>query len=163
MLSIIAAIAKNGVIGNQGKLPWHLPEDLKHFKETTLGHPIVMGRKTFESIGKPLPGRENIVLTRDQTFQGKGVTVIHSLADAIENHPDEEIFVIGGAEIYQLALPLADKLYLTLIDQEFPGDTYFPAIDFKKEFKIIQESELLSSAAAKIPYRVVTAERISNL
>jgi dihydrofolate reductase len=109
-LSIIVAMARNRVIGHQNKLPWHLSEDLKHFKETTLGHPIVMGRKTYESIGKPLPGRENIVLTRNQDFQVDGVVVIHDLSTLEEKYSKKEIFIIGGAEIYRWALPRANRL-----------------------------------------------------
>src|SRR3989338_76457 len=130
MISIIAAIARNGVIGNKGQLPWHLSEDLKHFKATTMGHPILMGRKTFESIGKALPGRENIVLTTDRNFKVAGVTILHNWKEVLARR-DEELFVIGGSKIYTLALPHANKLYLTQIDQDFEGDTYFPTIDLK--------------------------------
>ena len=159
MLSIIAAVAKNGVIGNKGKLPWHLSEDLKHFKEITMGHPIIMGRKTFQSIGHPLPGRENIVLSSDEDFQAEGITVIHSFAEEIEKYSDQKSFVIGGEKVYQLSLPLVDRLYLTLIDRDFEGDTYFPEIDWEKQFKIVEESPRQLSAKEEIPYRFVIAER----
>ncbi|MDO8643795.1 MAG: dihydrofolate reductase, partial [bacterium] len=122
MISIIAAVAKNRIIGKNNQLPWHLPEDLKHFKEITMGHPILMGRKTFESIGHPLPGRENIVLTRDRSWKAEGVTVIHDFEAILKQRvATEENFVIGGSKIYELALPYAQKLYLTLINKEFEG------------------------------------------
>ncbi len=128
-LSIIAAIGPNNVIGNEGKLPWHLPEDLKRFKSLTMGHPIIMGRKTYESIGKPLPGRKNIVVTRQEKYEAPGCFVAHSLDDAIESCWDEDVFVIGGAEIYKQALPIADKLYLTEVRLETPGEIRFPEFD----------------------------------
>jgi len=124
ILSLIVAASRNNVIGAGGKLPWHLSADLKHFKKLTLGHPVLMGRKTFESIGKPLPGRTNIVITRQKEYQACGATVVHSLEEALrvcEKEP--EVFVIGGAEIYKEALPQADRIYLTRINQNFEGDT----------------------------------------
>ena len=160
-LSIIVAIAKNGVIGLKNRLPWHLPEDLKHFKEITLGHPILMGDRTFESLGKPLPGRENVVLTLDKNYSAKGVVIIHSLDEAVKRYATKEAFVIGGATIYKLALPLADKLYLTLIDKDFEGDAFFPETDLKKDFQMIEESPRFISEKEKIPYRFVTAIRRS--
>ncbi len=131
--SIIVSIGKNLVIGRQDKLMWPIPEDLKRFKQLTMGHPVIMGRKTFESIlqslGKPLPGRTNIVVTRDQSYAPVGVVVAYSLEEAVRKATEvdqEEIFIVGGAQIYEQALPLADRLYLTLIDDEKPGDAYFP-------------------------------------
>lgn len=130
LLSAIAAMDKNRVIGQNNALPWHLPADLAHFKTLTTGHPILMGRKTHESIGRPLPNRTNIVLTRDQHYTAAGVVIVHSLDEAIAAcSSDEEIFIIGGAEIYALALPRLSRLYLTLIDHAFPGDTQFPALN----------------------------------
>ena len=123
MISLIVAVSKNGIIGNKGRLPWHLPADLKRFKQLTMGHPILMGRKTFESVGKPLPGRTNIVITRQPDFQACGATMVHSLKEALllcEN--EKEVFVIGGAEIYRQALPFADRIYLTKIHNDFEGD-----------------------------------------
>ncbi|ESU30233.1 hypothetical protein G3A_23025 [Bacillus sp. 17376] len=135
MISLIWAMDENRVIGYHNQLPWRLPEDLKFFKRVTMGHPIAMGRKTYESIGKPLPGRENIVITRDENYGPEGCTVIHSieemLAYAIENK-SEEIFVIGGAEIFKEVLHHADKLYLTMIHHQFEGDTFFPVFDIDK-------------------------------
>jgi dihydrofolate reductase len=129
---LIAAIAKNGVIGAHGKLPWHLPEDLKHFKNVTLGYPIIMGRRTWESLGKPLPGRENIVVSRKAGYEAPGASVAATLAAAVAMCTGEPLaFVIGGAEIYAAALPLADGLVLTELERDFVGDTRFPAWDRK--------------------------------
>lgn len=130
-LSLIAAVASNGVIGSDNTLPWRLPEDLKRFKALTLGHPVVMGRKTYESIGRPLPGRRNIVITRDATYAADGCETANSLETALAacNATTDEVFVIGGAQIYAEALPLAQRLYLTEIRREFPGDARFPVFD----------------------------------
>lgn len=128
MISLIAAISENNIIGNNGTLPWHLPRDFKHFKETTLGHPVVMGRKTYESIGRPLPGRENIVLTR-QEISIEGVKTCKNPEEVIESYKDQEIFIIGGGEIYTLFLPHADKIYLTRVHTEAEGDALFPTLD----------------------------------
>lgn len=159
MLSLIVAMSRNRVIGHQNQLPWHLPEDLKHFKATTMGNPIIMGRKTFESIGRPLPGRENIVVTRNPAYREEGVIVVHSLAEAIKACGDRDAFVIGGAQLYQDALPLADRLYVTLIDQDFAGDTYFPEIDWEKDYTVVEESELKTSSSNQLPYRFVVMKR----
>ena len=126
-LSLIAAVARNGAIGKNNALLCHLPEDLKHFKRTTLGCPVIMGRKTWDSIGRPLPGRRNIVITRNPQWHADGAERAESLTAAIERVRDEpKLFVIGGAEIYAQALPLADELVLTEIDADFDGDTFFP-------------------------------------
>lgn len=141
MISLIWAMGENRVIGKNNKLPWHLPEDLKFFKRTTLGHPVAMGRKTWLSLGKPLPGRENIVITRNTEFSPSGATVLNSIHQLItysqEKH--EEVFVIGGAEIYEAVLPYADRLYITVIHEEFDGDTYFPEIDVSQWKNISNE------------------------
>lgn len=134
LVSLVVAAAVNGVIGRDNRMPWHLPEDLAHFKRLTLGHPIVMGRKTHESIvamlGKPLPGRTNIVVTRQAGFGASGCIVASSLDAALAAANEaEEIFVIGGAEIYRLALERADRVYLTRIDAAFEGDAKFPELD----------------------------------
>jgi dihydrofolate reductase len=127
-VTLILARARNGVIGARGGLPWHLPEDLAFFKRTTMGHPIVMGRKTWESIGRPLPGRRSIVVTRDRSFSAAGAEVVHGLDEAIERCAEaDEIFVIGGAQLYADALPRADRLLLTEVDADFDGDTFLPA------------------------------------
>lgn len=128
-VSLIAAVAENRCIGAENKLPWHLPEDLKRFRAITRGHPVIMGRKTFESIGRPLPQRQNIVISRDVNYSASGVETATSLEQAIEKakaQNPQQIFVIGGAEIYRLALAMADRLYLTLVHQDVPGDAFFP-------------------------------------
>ena len=130
-LSIIAAVAANGVIGNANALPWHLPEDLKRFRALTLGHPVIMGRKTHESIGRPLPGRRNIIVTRNQDYRTLGCETANSLQDAIAacGTNDEEVFVIGGAQIYRDSMRLAQRIYLTEIRRNYEGDAEFPSID----------------------------------
>ncbi len=132
-ISLIVAMARNRTIGVNNTLPWRIPEDLRHFKALTMGHHMIMGRKTFDSIGKPLPGRTTVVVTRNQTFQAEGCIVVHSLEDAVAACAnDEEIFVVGGAELYAQALPLASTLYLTEIEQDVDGDAYFPQFDRSK-------------------------------
>jgi len=127
---LVAAVAANGVIGGKGKLPWHLPEDLRHFKALTLGHPVIMGRKTWESLGKPLPGRENIVVTRSPGYDAPGASVASSLGAALALCAGESVvYVIGGGELYAAALPVADGLALTEIQREFAGDARFPGFD----------------------------------
>jgi dihydrofolate reductase len=126
-ISIIVAMASNGVIGRDNQLPWHLPADLKHFKQTTMGKPILMGRKTWESIGRPLPGRTNIVITRDSTYLAAGCEVVNSIEAAITAAGEQdEVMVIGGAELYRQVLPDTDTIYLTRIHEAFEGDTCFP-------------------------------------
>lgn len=134
-ISLIAALAGNGVIGKNNDLPWHLPADLKFFKKVTSGHHIIAGRKCFESFGKPLPGRTNIIITRQKDYRQEGAIVLHSLDEALlyaQNKGETEAFIIGGAEIYRQSLPLADQMYLTHIHHEFEGDTYFPEWDKSK-------------------------------
>lgn len=138
-ISLIWAMAENRVIGRDNKLPWHLPNDLKYFKRLTTGKAVIMGRKTYDSIGKPLPNRTNIVITRDTAFSAEGIKVVHSLADAIEMaeaecliNGNDEVIIMGGAEIYKQALPQADRLYVTLVHAEVEGDAYFPEVDFSQ-------------------------------
>lgn len=133
MVNIIAAISNNGVIGKDNKLPWHLPADLKHFKELTTGHTVVMGRKTFESIGKPLPSRTNIVLTRDRSFRHDGILVTHDFSTI--HKIKGEVFIIGGSDIYELFINEADRLYITRIHAVIHGDTHFPYIPNHFELK----------------------------
>jgi len=131
-ISLIVAMANNRVIGANNTLPWHLPADLKHFKALTMGHHIVMGRKTYESIGKPLPGRTSVVVTRNANYAPPGVVVASSLEGAISACGDDaEIFVIGGAELYREAIDFADRIYLTEIDADIPGDAHFTEFDRK--------------------------------
>lgn len=146
-ISIIVATGKNREIGAENKLLWKIPEELKRFKEITTGHPIIMGRKTFESIGRILPNRTNIIVTRDTKYEIEGAVIAHSLEEAIEKAKEEgpdEMFIIGGGQIFEQALPLVDKLYVTLVEAEFPeADSFFPeyADKFtKKVFELDQES-----------------------
>lgn len=144
MISLMVVHDKNRVIGYENKMPWHLPGELKYFKETTMGKPMIMGRKTFESIGRPLPGRRNIIITRNKEYHHEGIEVVTSLKEAIEiagNFP--EIMIIGGEEIFKLALPIADRLYITQIDFEFKGDTYFP--QYGEEWTLASCSEPVDS------------------
>ena len=131
MLAFVVAASENRVIGRDNQLIWHLPADLKHFKQLTQGHPIIMGRRTYESIGRPLPNRTNIVVTRQMDWQADGCETAHSVPEALERAAqlDEEVFVIGGAEIYQQALPAADTIYLTEVHHEFEGDVLFPELN----------------------------------
>jgi dihydrofolate reductase len=129
-LAIVAAVARNGVIGAGNALPWRLPEDLRHFRALTTGHAVIMGRRTFESIGRPLPGRQNIVVTRNPGFGAEGLVAARSLADALARVAmPAPAFCIGGGELYAEAIPHADRLHLTEIDRDFEGDTRFPPID----------------------------------
>ena len=135
-IAMIAAVAENRAIGIDNKMPWYLPGDLRYFKAVTMGKPIIMGRKTFESLGKPLPGRTNIVITRDKAYHFDGIKVAHSLGDALSLAEDialidgvQELMVIGGAEIYRQALPRAERLYLTKVYKSFEGDAFFPEFD----------------------------------
>lgn len=156
-VSIIAAIAKNNVIGNRNQIPWYLPADLAHFKALTLNHSVIMGRKTYESIitrlGKPLPERQNIVVTSQPNFQAPGCVVAHSLTEALEKiSATDEIFIIGGASLYITALSIATRLYLTEVDAEIPGDTFFPAWN-KKDWQL--EKEIFRSRDEKNPYDII--------
>ena len=142
-ISLIAAMAANRSIGIDGRLPWHLPADLKRFKALTMGHTMIMGRKTYESIqGGPLPGRETIVITRQHGYASPGVQVVHTLEDALEKAGDGEVFVAGGEEIFRLALDRnrADRIYLTRIEKDYPGDTFFPEFD-ESAWKVVERED----------------------
>jgi len=130
-LCLVAAMSSNRVIGRDGDLPWHEPEDLAHFKRTTLGHVVIMGRKTWQALGRPLPKRRNLVVTRDRTFQAKGAEVFHDVAEAIRSarRDDAEPMIIGGGELYRATLPLATRLELTEVECEVDGDATFPDLD----------------------------------
>jgi len=144
ILSLIAAIGKNNELGTKNGLLWDLPSDMKHFRDTTKGHTVIMGQKTFESIGKPLPNRKNIVVTRNKDFSGDGIEISMSLEETIGSlkNSNEEVFVIGGGEIYRQTIEKADKLYITHVNESFSdADTFFPSIDEKKWQKI--KSEIL--------------------
>jgi len=141
-ISIIVAVADNWVIGKKNALPWYLPADLKHFKNTTMGHAILMEQTTHESIGKALPGRTNIVLSNNSNYRSKGCLVVHSIDEALKVAKEKEkveLFIIGGASIYKQFLPKADRIYMTRIHNDFKGDVYFPKLDFKKWGKIAEE------------------------
>lgn len=142
IVTIIAAIAHNGVIGQANRLPWHLPADLKHFKRLTMGHAIVMGRKTWESLPGLLPHRSHVVITRDTDYKAQGAMVAHSLDQALEIAGGEEVFVIGGAQLYAGALPVADRMLLTEVDFEAEGDTFFPDYDALLWDEVGRESHL---------------------
>lgn len=139
-ISIIAAMSRNRVIGRDNRLPWRLPADLARFKKLTMGRCLLMGRKTFESIGRPLPGRTTIVITRQKDYAPADVRVAHSLEEALGKAIGDEVFIAGGAEIYRQALPLADRLYLTVIQKSFEGDAYFPELD-KSSWQLVWEAD----------------------
>ena len=137
-ITLVVAVADNGVIGRDNALPWHLPDDLKRFKRLTLGKPIVMGRKTFESIGKPLPGRQNIVVTRDTNYHREGVTVVHDADAALHAAGDApEVMVIGGAELFRTLLPRASRLHLTRVHGNIEGDVFWPAPD-DRQWRVVE-------------------------
>jgi dihydrofolate reductase len=162
ILSIIAALGRNRAIGYQNTLPWRLPADLQRFKRLTLGHHLLMGRKTYESIGRPLPGRTSIIITRQPEFLAPDCLIVHSLAEAIalaQTRGEQEAFVIGGAEIYAQALPQADRLYLTLVDAAPTADAFFPEFD-EPEWEKLEAEEFC--ADEKNPYAMtfVTLARL---
>ena len=138
-ITLIAAVAQNGVIGIANRLPWHLPADLRHFRTLTQGHAIIMGRRNYESIGRPLPDRENIVITHNPNYTAPGCRVVHSLAQAIEIAGGAEVFVIGGAEIYRQTLAIADRLVITEVHADVPGDVAFPAFSTSDWREIARE------------------------
>jgi len=150
---------RNNLIGNKNQLPWHLPADFSHFKSTTMGKPIIMGRKTFESIGKPLPGRSNIVLTRNAEIQFEGTICVNNIEQALAAVPDApEIMIIGGSTIYEMMLPQVNRLYLTYVDAAFEGDAWFPELNDNQWF----ESESVTRLADKknaYDCRFVTLEK----
>ena len=164
MLSIIVAKAKNNIIGKNNKLIWHLPEDLKHFKNLTTGHTIVMGRKTFESLGKPLPNRKHVIFSQNPDFKvnDENVEVVHSLLqiqDLIEGK--EEAFVIGGAMIYNFLMPYVKKMYVTEIEKDFDGDAFFPSID-EEIWREVTREKGLKDENNNLDYYFVTYERKDN-
>jgi dihydrofolate reductase len=156
-LSVIAAVARNGVIGRDNTLPWHLPEDLKHFRQLTMGHHIIMGRKTYESLGRLLPGRITVVVSRQPGYRVEGAITAGSLSDAVAAcGADAEVFVIGGAELYREALDMADRLYLTEIHADFEGDASFPDYDHAAWQETARHH---AAGAGGLPYSFVTYER----
>lgn len=162
--SIIVAKAENDVIGSHNKIPWHMPADLKHFKHTTLGHTIIMGRKTFASLKKPLPGRKIIIVTTHQHYQVPGCTVVHEIAEAFQvaqQTKETEVFIAGGGKIYQKTLPFADKIYLTAIKTKVEGDTFFPVID-NTTWTVIKRESYSPDAKNPYPYDFVELERVNK-
>ena len=162
MLSIIVAKANNNVIGKDNKLMWHLPEDLKHFKELTTGHNIIMGRKTFQSLGRILPNRHHIVLCRNKNFkiEDENVEIVHNTHDLIGYvEDDKEHFVIGGEQIYHLLMPYCKKMYITQIHHDFDGDAFFPEIN-KKEWIVLDKQKGLKNEKNPYDYEYITYERI---
>ncbi|MBV9576155.1 MAG: dihydrofolate reductase [Gammaproteobacteria bacterium] len=162
MISVIVAIGENRVIGKNNQLPWHLPADLKRFKELTTGHAILMGRKTYESIGRALPNRSNIIISRNPQLMANGCIVVSSLQEAIQKAISEkngEIFIIGGSEIYRQSLPYADRLYLTIVHHHFEGDAFFPELDESK-WQEIERTDLPADALHAYAYSFLTLEHI---
>jgi dihydrofolate reductase len=159
-ISLIVAMGENRVIGVDNRMPWHLSSDLQRFRRITLGKPILMGRRTHQSIGRPLPGRQNIVLTSDADFAAAGCDVVHSVADALTAAGDApELMVIGGAVLYREFLPRADRLYLTLIHRSFAGETFFPEIDWA-EWREIKRQDVNDDARSGLRYSFIDYERI---
>jgi len=153
------AVASNGVIGRDGELPWRLPADLAHFKETTMGKPIVMGRRTWESIGRPLPGRDNIVITRRSDYVAEGCQVVHSLPEALRAAGEaEEVMIIGGAGLYEEALPLARRIEMTRVHGEIPGDTCFPWLN-QLDWEEVRREEREADDDNAWPLSFITLER----
>jgi len=162
MISIISAMARNRVIGINNTLPWHLPADFQHFKQVTMGKPIIMGRLTYESIGKPLPGRTNIIVTNNRDYQPENANdsciICHTLEQALSASPAEEVMVIGGASFYAQALPYAQRLYLTLIDETFDGDAWFPDIN-PAEWQEIEHRQGVVDDKNRFAHDFITLER----
>ena len=158
-ISLIAAVARNGTIGRGGRMPWRLPADLARFKRITLGHTVLMGRRTWESLGRPLVGRRNVVLTRDRSFSAPGCETVHSIDEG--RALGGELFVIGGATVYAAFLPFADRLYLTHVDADVEGDAAFPRFD-PSRWRLVEESEGRVDAANPLPHRFAEYERIGT-
>ena len=159
-IAIIVAMASNRTIGLDNTLPWRIPEDLKHFKALTMGHHMIMGRKTFESIGKPLPGRTTVVVSRDRSLKIEGCTIAHSLPEAIAACAgDDATFVVGGAELYAQALPLVDTLYITEIQQDVEGDAHFPTLN-RAEWAEVSRKTARQEAPQPLEYHFVEYRRL---
>jgi dihydrofolate reductase len=160
-ISIAVAVGENFAIGKNNQLLWHMPADLKFFKQTTTGHTVIMGRKTFDSVGRPLPNRRNIVITRDTQLKIDGVEVVNSLPEALEITKEEEkpVFIVGGAEIYKQALPLTNTLYLTTIHHHFEADTFFPTIN-RSEWKVVKSERHAADEKNLYDYTFEVLERI---
>jgi len=160
-LTLIAAMGKNRAIGLDGRMPWHLPAELQHFKQATMGKAIVMGRKTWQAIGRPLPGRQNIVVSRNPGFHAAGVDVAGSLEEAVRISESDEVMVIGGGQLYTLGLPLAQRMILTLIDIEPEADTWFPEWD-EREWSQTSEEHYPVDDKNILAYRIIELDRIKG-
>ncbi|MDF1828944.1 MAG: dihydrofolate reductase [Cycloclasticus pugetii] len=160
MISMIVAMAENRAIGKNNELLWHLPKDFQHFKSVTMGKPILMGRKTFESIGKALPGRKNIVITRDNNFTAEGIVIVHSITAALEATEEfDDVMVIGGASFYEQMLPVTETLYLTVVHQDFEADAFFPEIK-TEEWEVVEQVKHEADEKHAYPYSFITYRRI---
>ncbi|WP_299754418.1 dihydrofolate reductase [uncultured Pontibacter sp.] len=161
MIAIVVAAAENNVIGKDNDLIWYLPADLKHFKRLTMGHPMIMGRKTYEAIGKPLPGRTSIIITSQIDYHADGCIVVHSLEEAIAKGKEldaEQVSIIGGANVYRQALPYTDKVYLTRVHHTFDGDAYFPELPENK-WQVVEQEQHEPDEKNKYSYTFLTLER----
>ncbi len=161
-ITLVAAMGTNRAIGMNGRMPWHLPAELQHFKQTTLGKAVLMGRKTWQAIGRPLPGRQNIVITRNSDFDAPGADVVGSFSDALAVSKTGELMVIGGGQLYALALPLAQRMVLTMIDLEPVADTWFPEWDASK-WKLISEQRFKADENNALAYRIVEYSSLIRL
>lgn len=160
MISMIVAMAENRAIGKDNELLWHLPKDFKHFKAVTMGKPILMGRKTYESIGKPLPGRKNIVITRDTHFAAEGVVIVHSIDAALEESKEfDDVMVIGGASFYEQMLPEVTTLYVTVVHQHFDADAFFPEIK-ADEWRMVEQVRHEADEKHAYPFSFITYQRV---
>ena len=158
-ISLIVAISANNVIGKDNQLPWRLPADMKNFKQVTMGKPVIMGRNTYESIGKPLPGRTNIVITSKPDYEAKGCTVVHSLDTALaEVSASQEVMFIGGSTLYHEALPIVDRIYLTLIHSDFEGDTFFPHYN-REQWHEVSRENFQPDEANPYPFSFIVMDR----
>ena len=161
-ISLIVARSRNGIIGKEGKLPWHLSEDLKFFKQTTMGRPVIMGRHTWESIGRPLPGRKNIVLARDPSYKAEGATVVSSLDEALKQFgPDAIVFIIGGADLYRRALPLVDTAWVTEIEADVEGDASFDPLN-KDEWMLVWSEDHPKTEERPLGFKFQRFERVKH-
>ena len=160
MLSIIVALSENNVVGKQNKLPWKLSADLKRLKAITMGHHLIMGRKTWESLGRPLPGRVNVVITSDKNYKAEGGIVVHSLKEALNvSSQDDEVFIFGGGIIFKEAFPIVDRIYMTRVHAYVEGDTYFPDFNLK-DWKEISREDFKADEKNQYDYSFITLDKI---
>lgn len=156
----VVAISQNRVIGKDNQLIWHMPADLKHYKNITMGHHMIMGRKTYESIGRPLPGRTTVIITRDKNYKAEGCIIVNSLDEALKvAASDSEPCIVGGGEIFRQAMSITDKIYLTIIHHDFEGDTFYPELD-PAEWKLIKREDFQPDEKNRYPYSFCEYERV---